>query len=134
MRARLTAALILVVTFLAAGQARTAPFEKEIEAFEAADKTNPPPKNAILFIGSSSIRMWKDLAKDFPEFQVINRGFGGSEISDSVHYADRIVLPYHPRQIIMYAGGNDIHGGKSPEQVFSDFKAFVGAVRKALPE
>src|SRR5688572_6962004 len=92
-------------------------YEKEIKAFEEADKTNRPPAEGILFIGSSSIRLWKSLAADFPEHAVINRGFGGSEISDSVRYFDRIVLPYKPRQIIVYAGGNDVHRGKSPQVV-----------------
>ena len=69
-----------------------------------------------MFVGSSSIRMWKNLAKDFPDRAVINRGFGGSQIIDSVHFAERIVLPYAPRQVVMYAGGNDINGGKTPSR------------------
>ncbi len=110
-----------------------AKWEKEISAFEASDKTNPPPKEAIVFVGSSSIRLWKSLAKDFPDRAVVNRGFGGSQVIDSVHFADRIVLPYAPRQIVMYAGGNDIAAGKLPEQIFADFKAFVAKVQAALP-
>jgi len=109
-------------------------FELEIAAFEAADKTNPPPRNAILFIGSSSIRRWTTLAQDFPRFQVINRGFGGSHLSDSVYYFDRIVLPYKPRLIVLFAGSNDIDFGKTPDQVFEDFKAFVEKTRQALPK
>lgn len=108
-------------------------FASEIEAFEAKDKTSPPPTNAILFVGSSSIRKWTTLARDFPDHQVINRGFGGSEISDSVYYFDRIVKPYHPRIIVFFAGSNDINGGKTPEQVFQDFKDFAGKVRDELP-
>jgi lysophospholipase L1-like esterase len=65
---------------------------------------------------------------------VINRGFGGSQIADSVFYADRIVIPYRPRLIVLRAGGNDIHAGKSPEQVADDFQAFVERVRAKLPE
>ena len=114
-------------------QTNSAPFEAEINAFEAGDKTNPPPKEAILFIGSSSIRLWKTLAQDFPRHKVINRGFGGSQIIDSVNYAERIVIPYHPKQVLLYAGGNDINAGKSPEQVFGDFKSFVQKVQAALP-
>ena len=110
------------------------PFAAEIETFEASDKTNPPPAGAILFIGSSSIRLWKSLAQDFPGHKVINRGFGGSQVIDSVNYADRIVLPYKPRLIVMYAGGNDINGGKSPEQVLADYKSFVTKVHSALPQ
>ncbi|MCX7008581.1 MAG: GDSL-type esterase/lipase family protein [Kiritimatiellaeota bacterium] len=108
-------------------------WEKDIAAFEKADQTNPPPKNAVLFVGSSGIRRWKTLAQDFPGCRVINRGFGGSQIADSAHFADRIVLPYAPRLIILRAGGNDIAAGKSPEQVFGDFKDFVAAVRAKLP-
>lgn len=126
---------ILTAGFRVAAQPTTKPqpFAAEIAAFEASDKTNPPPKQAILFIGSSSIRLWKTLAQDFPGHKVINRGFGGSQIIDSVNYAERIVSPYEPRQIVMYAGGNDINAGKTPEQVFADYKAFVAKVHAALP-
>jgi lysophospholipase L1-like esterase len=109
-------------------------WEKDIAAFEAQDRTNPPPGNAVLFIGSSSIRLWKTLGQDFPELKVINRGFGGSQVVDSVSFVDRIVVPYRPRQIVMYAGGNDINAGKTPEQVASDFKDFVAKVHAKLPE
>lgn len=109
------------------------PFFQEIQAFISSDATHPPPAHAILFLGSSSIRLWDSLARDFPEHQVINRGFGGSQIIDSVRYFGRIVAPYQPRLIVLYAGGNDINAGKSPETVFADYKAFVGKVRQALP-
>lgn len=109
------------------------PFIKEIEAFAASDQTNPPAAGGILFIGSSSIRLWKTLAQDFPDHRVLNRGFGGSQIFDSVRYAERIVLPYQPRLIVLYAGGNDLNAGKSPEQVFADYQAFVRKVHAALP-
>lgn len=114
--------------------AETRPFANEINAFIAADRTNPPLKKAILFVGSSSIRLWKTLAQDFPEHRVINRGFGGSQIVDSVNYADHIVLPYRPRQIVMYAGGNDLNAKKSPQEVFSDYQAFVQRVHAVLPQ
>jgi lysophospholipase L1-like esterase len=105
-----------------------------IREFEQADLKSPPPKHAILFIGSSTIRLWKSLQQDFPNHPVINRGFGGSQMADSVYFADRIVIPYNPRQIVVYAGSNDIATGKSPEQVASDFKAFVEQVRAKLPD
>lgn len=108
-------------------------FAMEINSFTSADATNPPPRNPILFIGSSSIRLWKTLASDFPNHRVINRGFGGSQIFDSLNYVDRIVLPYRPRQIVMYAGANDINAGKTPEHVFEDYKAFVAKVHTRLP-
>jgi lysophospholipase L1-like esterase len=111
-----------------------APFENEIKAFEQSDKTNPPPKGAVLFIGSSSIRLWKTLEQDMPGIKVINRGFGGSQVEHSVRYADRIVLPYRPKLVVFYAGDNDIAAGKSPNRVLEDFKAFVAKVRGELPQ
>ena len=90
-------------------------------------------QNAILFVGSSSIRKWESLVKDFPEYKVINRGFGGSHLADSVVYADRIVIPYKPRAVLIYAGDNDIAAGNSAEDVFADFKEFVRKVQRALP-
>jgi lysophospholipase L1-like esterase len=117
----------------AAGASGSQRWEKAIQAFEAADRANPPRPGAILFIGSSTIVRWKTLAQDFPEHPVINRGFGGSQIADSVFYADRIVVPYKPRLIVLRAGGNDIHAGKTPEQVLADFKAFVEKVRAKVP-
>lgn len=112
----------------------SAKWEKEIAAFEEADRHSPPPTGALLFVGSSTIRMWKTLADDFAGYTVINRGFGGSELADSVYFADRIVIPYKPRMIVLFAGTNDINAGKSPEQVFADYQAFVAKVRAALPD
>lgn len=109
-----------------------AKWEKAISKFEEQDKTNPPPKNAILFVGSSSIRLWK-LEKSFPDRRMINRGFGGSQIVDSTHFAPRMILKHRPRQIVLYAGDNDIAKGKSPEQVSKDFAAFVETIHKKLP-
>ena len=125
--------LTLLTAVSACAQQKTNSFEKEILAFEARDKTNPPPKHAVLFTGSSSIRMWTKLAQDLPEYRVINRGFGGSQISDCIYFTDRIVLPYEPDVIVFYAGGNDINAKKSPETVFSNFKDFVAKVRVNLP-
>jgi len=109
-------------------------WEKNIAAYEAGDKTNPPPRDVIVFIGSSSILKWTTLAQDFPEYKVINRGFGGSHLCDSVFYADRIVIPYKPKIVVLFAGSNDINFGKTPEQVLSDFRAFVEKVQTALPK
>jgi len=134
-RASAFAFIVLTASVCSGAQSTTnaQPFAADIAAFEASDKTNPPPSGAILFIGSSSIRLWKSLAQDFPAHKVINRGFGGSQIIDSVNYAERIVLPYQPRLIVLYAGGNDINGGKTPEQVFADYRSFVTKVHAALP-
>ena len=109
-------------------------YHAAIQAYEAADKTAPPPEGGVLFAGASGIRMWKTLAQDFPNQKVFNRGFGGSQIADVIHFADRIVLPYKPRVIVFQAGGNDINAGKTPEQVAADFKTFVAKVRAKLPD
>ena len=109
-------------------------WESEIKAFEASDRTNPPPRHCLLFTGSSTIRKWTTLARDFPGQPVVNRGVGGSEVVDITHFADRIVFPYEPKMIFFRCGGNDIAAGKSPEQVFADFKEFVATVRAKLPD
>ena len=127
----LSVALIACTAPLLADPAK---WEKEIAAFEKADAAKAPEKGGIVFVGSSSIRMWKTLAADFPEHHVLNRGFGGSEMEDSVAFVDRIVLPYEPKMIVVYAGGNDLNAKKTPERVFTDFKAFVAKVRAKMPE
>jgi lysophospholipase L1-like esterase len=109
-------------------------WENEIAAFEAADRTNPPPKNCIVFVGSSSIRMWSSLKADFPDLPVVNRGFGGSELADSVNFAGRIIIRYAPREVVVYAGANDLANGKSPELAFGDFVALVEKIRQRLPD
>lgn len=111
-----------------------AKWEKAIAAYEAMDRTNPPPKDAVLFIGSSTIRLWRTLAQDFPAHRVINRGFGGSEILDATHFADRIVFPYAPRMIFLRSGSNDLWRGRPPEQVFADFQEFIAKVQAKLPK
>lgn len=108
-------------------------WEASIQKFEAQDKTAPQPRGANLFVGSSSIRMWK-LDQSFPKFKTINRGFGGSEIADSIHFADRIILKHQPAVILLYAGDNDISHGKSAEVVTADYQKFVRVVRKKLPD
>lgn len=121
--------------FLGAGQASaqsaTVRFQEEITAFEQWDQKNTPPQDAILFVGSSSIRMWPT-AQDFPMFKVINRGFGGSEISDVLAYFDQVVSKYQPRAIVFYAGDNDVAAGESPDHVAGDFESFVTRVRSRM--
>jgi len=130
----------LIVTLLAARlqaqsqtEAKPNRWEPNIQRFEQQDKKTPPPKNAILFLGSSSIVAW-DLQRSFPDLVTINRGFGGSQIVDSLHFVDRIVLPYQPRIIVFYAGDNDIGSGKSPDRVLEDYKQFVAKVHDGLPK
>ena len=108
-------------------------WEGDIAKFEAMDKEKPQKKGQILFVGSSSIRLWK-LDKSFPGLDAINRGFGGSQIEDSTFYAERIVLPYEPRTIVLYGGDNDLASGKTAAQVADDFAAFVKKVREKLPK
>jgi lysophospholipase L1-like esterase len=139
---RLFLCLTTAAVFLAAvrcdaqTKAKSGPerFEKDIAAFEAADKTNPPPKNGILYVGASNIRRWSSLAKDFKNQPVFNRGFGGSFLRDVLHFADRIILPYEPKAIVLQAGGNDLNGGRSPEEVSADFKALVAKIHARLPK
>lgn len=118
---------------LVAAQAAANRWENEIQAFERQDAKHRPPENAVLFVGSSSIRLWK-LEESFPDLKVINRGFGGSQLADAVHFAERIVIPYRPRLVVLYAGDNDLADGKKPEQVLADFKQFAAKVNTALPE
>ncbi len=108
-------------------------WESTIQAFEKLDRKAMPEPEGVLFLGSSSIRMW-ETDRHFEGHLVINRGFGGSQISDSIHFADRIVIPYRPREIFFYAGDNDISAGKTPKKVFQDFKEFVRIVRTHLSE
>ena len=108
---------------------------KEINAFLNADARRMPPEGAVLFMGSSTVTLWKTLARDFSEIPVINRGFGGSLIQDSTQYADRIAVPYRPKMIVLFAGTNDLaYGGKTPLGVLQEFEAFVAKVHAALPD
>jgi lysophospholipase L1-like esterase len=109
-------------------------WEKDVALFEKQDRELPPKKGGALFVGSSSIVRWKTLAADFPELNVINRGFGGNQIKDSTHYAERMIFPYEPSKILLRAGGNDINAGWPAEDVFADFVAFVKKVRTRLPD
>jgi len=115
-------------------QVSNAAWEQEMRRFAESDARQPPTKHGIVFVGSSSIRLWKTLAQDFTGTPVINRGFGGSEVRDSTWYADRIIIPYAPRQVVLYAGENDLNSGRTPEQVRHDVLAFVARVRRDLPE
>ena len=107
-------------------------FAPEIKAFAEWDSKNAGPAAPVLFVGSSTIRMWRT-HESFPDLPVINRGFGGSQISDVLHFADRVVLAYQPQVIVFYAGDNDIAGGKSAQRVFEDYRKFVGLVRAGRP-
>jgi len=110
-------------------------FEKTISAFEAADKLAPPPKGAILCKGSSSMRGWHHrIADDLAPLTVIARGFGGSNYYDVLHYADRVVLAYQPRAVLLYEGDNDVAAGIPAAQIHETFQALVARLRGRLPE
>jgi lysophospholipase L1-like esterase len=108
-------------------------WDKEIKALAANDAQQSYPPGGIVFVGSSSIKRWATLANDFPQLPVINHGFGGSQIYDSVVFADVLVTRLKPRLVVFYAGGNDINGGKKADRVLSDFQAFVQKVHRPLP-
>jgi hypothetical protein len=117
----------------AAADKPSADWERAIQAFEAADRQAPPPTNAVLFAGSSRIRIWTTLTNDFAGMPVIQRGFGGSQMVDLLVYADRIILPYQPSVLVVYEGDNDVAAGKSPEQILADYQRLVGRVHERLP-
>jgi lysophospholipase L1-like esterase len=108
-------------------------WEAAIRAFEEADHQTKPPRDGVLLVGSSSMRLWKSASRDFPGLPVLNRGFGGSQVREVTAFADRIVLPYHPRVILFYCGSNDVFGGRPVSAVATDTEAFIRWVHAALP-
>ncbi|HEY5551950.1 MAG TPA: GDSL-type esterase/lipase family protein [Opitutaceae bacterium] len=106
----------------------------DMARFAHEDAGSPTPDGCVLFVGSSSIRLWGTLATDFPEVTVLNRGFGGSHIADSIVHFDRLVAPHNPRLIVFYAGTNDIAAGRLPEDVAADFREFCSMLHAAKPE
>jgi lysophospholipase L1-like esterase len=117
----------------ATDEARFAKWEKNVAAIERRLDERPPDRGGVLFAGSSSIRLW-DVGKAFPGWKTANTGFGGSEIRDVTHFADRLVLKHEPRAVVFYAGDNDIHSGRSAAQVRDDFAAFADAIHRRLPK
>ncbi|GAB4451421.1 MAG: SGNH/GDSL hydrolase family protein [Armatimonadaceae bacterium] len=114
---------------------RTTLWEKAILRFEESDRQKGiPAPGGIVFVGSSSIVGWKTLAEDFPGLPVLNRGFGGSEIQDSVFYAGRVVLPYKPAVVVLYAGDNDVAAGRTQEQIVGSYQAFVEKIHAVSPD
>ncbi len=107
-------------------------FAAEIKAFAEWDSRNAVPAHPVLFVGSSSIRLWRT-HESFPDLPVVNRGFGGAQICDILHFADRVVFPYKPSIIVFYAGDNDLAAGKSAPRIFDDWRRFIGLVHGRLP-
>jgi lysophospholipase L1-like esterase len=143
MHRRVGVAAVILVTLvganassaLRADQATASPdrFEKNVLAYEAADKAAPAPRGAILLVGDSQFYRWRTLADDLPGYTVVNRGIDSFQTSDLIHFTDRLVLPYAPRFIVMHVGGNDVNNGKNPEQILADVQAFVARVRAVMP-
>ncbi len=118
-----------------AGIEPASPWEASFEAFAAADRESPPPEGAVLFVGSSSIRMWSGLETQFGDEKVVlKRGFGGSQLSDCVKNLQRLVVRYRPRTVLVYAGDNDLEEGSTPNEVLRRFTAFVDGVHRSLPD
>ena len=117
---------------IASETANAQPFANEIAEFKRQDSISFPPANAILFVGSSSFRMWKDVSGYFPAYTIINRGFGGSAFPDVIRFANDIILPYKPKQILIYCGENDFarEDTLSPDQVTQRFIELFTIIRK----
>ena len=122
-------------------QTTAPPFRKEIDAFKKKDSLQMPPKNAILFVGSSSFTKWVDVQDYFPGYPIINRGFGGSSLPDVIRYADEVIYPYDPKQVIIYCGENDIAASDTVtaqtalqrfQQLFRMIRAHLGKVPVAF--
>ena len=133
MRMKLFSTIMLILASCVL-PAQEQPFDNEIRQFKTEDSQQRPPKNAIVFVGSSSFRMWKDLQEDFPGRQIINRGFGGSSLPHVIAYADEIVIPYKPKQVVIYCGENDfMNDTVTSEMVSKRFITLYNKLRDALP-
>jgi lysophospholipase L1-like esterase len=126
--------IILVLPILVTAQEDPTRFEEEIKAFEKMDAKHGLPDGVNLFVGSSSIRMWDDLASTFPGFFVLNRGFGGSQFSDLIYYADRLIYSYKPVKVFIYEGDNDIAAGEEPKEILKEAKELRKMIADNLGE
>ena len=124
---------MLIPSVLLAQEIKSSPWEGEVRKYEAAERARPAPRHAVVFNGSSSIRMW-DLAKSFPGWKCVNHGIGGSIIPENTALVERLIFPLEPKIIVFYAGDNDIAKNRSPQQVADDWSAYAKAVREKLPE
>ncbi len=127
------ALVLFLLTVSAQTYERAKLWDAEINALTEIDVKQTPPKNVVLFIGSSSIRFWKSLRGDFPQTNVINRGFGGSHLEDVNYYFEKLVAPFQAKSIFLYAGENDVTAGKTLETVLEDLKKFTALVREKSP-
>jgi lysophospholipase L1-like esterase len=128
--------LLVVTTLYTPASAQTAPpFWEDIVAFKKADAATPPPAASILFVGSSSFTRWTDVQKAFPGYTIVNRGFGGSTLVDVIRYAYDVILPYKPKQVVIYCGENDLAASDtvSAAEVVARFKTLYAIIRQNLP-
>ena len=127
--------LFLLLANIAVAQDTHPPFREDIQAFKKQDSVSFPQKNAILFIGSSSFTMWKDVQDYFPKYKIINRGFGGSGLLDQIRYVKEIVFPYKPKQIVIYCGENDLASSDTVtgKMVYNRFRQLFTIIRNKLP-
>src|SRR4029078_978264 len=137
---KITTGFLYLLVFIYACKTPTTaqqpPYWDEIQAFKKQDSINPPPKNSIVFIGSSSFRMWNSLQNDFPGYTIINRAFGGSTLPDVIRYVNDVIFKYQPKQVVIYCGDNDLAANDSVngETVASRFQQLYKMIRKKLPD
>jgi lysophospholipase L1-like esterase len=135
MMKKLLRASVLFSALLMTVHCLAQPFIEDIQEFKKQDLSHPPPSGAILFVGSSSFTKWKDVSDYFPGYTIINRGFGGSTLPDLIRYTDDIIVPYHPKQVVIYCGDNDLASSDAitPDSVFERFKVLFDLIRSKLP-
>ncbi|UZR97301.1 GDSL-type esterase/lipase family protein [Chondrinema litorale] len=108
-------------------------WEKAIAKYEEADRQNPPKQGEILFIGSSSFTLWKNVAGYFPSKEIINRGFGGAQTRDVLFYKERLILPYQPSQVVIYIGENDLSVGKTASETAYSVEKLINCILQQFP-
>jgi len=129
----LIAALLISLSAYPAFAQEKAPFQDDVNTIKAYDNIYAPPAQPILFIGSSSIRLWVDFAKTFKDYTVLNRAIGGAVTADVIRYLDDLVFPYHPKQLVVYVGENDLLQAPDAATVFNGFKKLYSGIRAKLP-
>ncbi|SHN30259.1 Lysophospholipase L1 [Chitinophaga sp. CF418] len=132
MKKLLSFLVLILIVFISSVHAQR--YQDDINTILKWDKMYAPPANPILFTGSSSIRKWDDLERTFSSYVVMNRGVGGAVTNDIIHYAEQIIFPYHPRQIVLYVGENDlVEKGVTADTIFNRFKNLYATIRSKLP-
>lgn len=127
---------VIVIFAFQFAEGQEQPFFEDIQKFKKRDSLSFPPKNAILFVGSSSFAKWKNVQEYFPNYTIVNRGFGGSALPDVIRYANDIIIPYRPKQVVVYCGDNDLASSDTitPEIVTDRFKTLFHIIRTNLPQ